>query len=670
MVLELVAGAGVLALVFAGLLTWSILRLPAGTEHMQEIAKAIQQGASAYLKRQYKMVGIVAALLTVVLWFALGSMIAIGFLFGAILSALAGFVGMNVAVRSNSRTAWAARDGIGPALRTAFRGGAVTGLAVVGLGLIGVTGLFWLAGANQEAVKATIGFGFGASLISLFARVGGGIYTKAADVGADLVGKVEKGIPEDDPRNPAVIADNVGDNVGDDAGMAADLFETYAVTAIAAMLLAALPGTYAQFGLNGIIYPLVIGAAGAIAAIVGTFVVRNATKDSIMLEMYKAVAVTAVISAIAFWFITQQFMGSIKLFWAAMVGLGVTGTMMVVTDYFTSTRYKPVRSIAQASQTGPATNIIAGLAVGMRSTLWPAIIISAGILVAYSLGGLFGIAVAAMAMLSMTGIIVAVDAYGPITDNAGGIAEMANLEKKIRDVTDPLDAVGNTTKAVTKGFAIGSAALAALALFGAYVQEVEGAGISNFVLNVLDARVLAGLFLGGALAYLFTSFLMQAVGRAAFDVVNEVRRQFKEIPGIMERKAKPDYAKCVEIVTAAAQRELLAPGILAVAGPLVIGFILGPYALGGMLVGSIVVALLLALMLTTGGAAWDNAKKYIESGAYGGKGGDTHKAAVVGDTVGDPSKDTAGPALNPLIKVINIIAILFVALIVKYSLVK
>jgi len=576
---------------------------------------------------------------------------------------------MNVAVRSNSRTAWAARDGIGPALRTAFRGGAVTGLVVVGLGLLGVTGMFWFAGANQEAVKATIGFGFGASLISLFARVGGGIYTKAADVGADLVGKVEKGIPEDDPRNPAVIADNVGDNVGDDAGMAADLFETYAVTAIAAMLLAALPATYGQFGMNGIIYPLLIGAAAAIAAIVGTFVVRNATKDSIMMEMYKAVAVTGIISAIAFWFITQQFLGSTKLFWAAMVGLGVTGTMMVVTDYFTSTRYKPVRSIAQASQTGPATNIIAGLAVGMRSTLWPAVIISAGILVAYSLGGLFGIAVAAMAMLSMTGIIVAVDAYGPITDNAGGIAEMANLEKKIRDVTDPLDAVGNTTKAVTKGFAIGSAALAALALLGAYVQEVQVL-VPGFVLDVMNERVLAGMFLGGAIVYLFASYLMQAVGRAAFDVVKEVRRQFKEIPGIMERKAKPDYARCVDIVTAAAQRELLVPGLLAVGGPLAVGFVLGPYALGGMLVGSIVVALLMALMLTTGGAAWDNAKKYIESGQYGGKGGDTHKAAVVGDTVGDPSKDTAGPALNPLIKVINIIAILFVALIVKYSLVK
>jgi K(+)-stimulated pyrophosphate-energized sodium pump len=528
--------------------------------------------------------------------------------------------------------------------------------------------MFWFAGANQEAVKATIGFGFGASLISLFARVGGGIYTKAADVGADLVGKLEKGIPEDDPRNPAVIADNVGDNVGDDAGMAADLFETYAVTAIAAMLLAAMPGTYAQFGMNGIIYPLLIGAAAAIAAIVGTFVVRNATKDSIMLEMYKAVAVTAVISAIAFWFITQQFLASTKLFWAAMVGLGVTGTMMVVTDYFTSTRYKPVRSIAQASQTGPATNIIAGLAVGMRSTLWPAVIISAGILVAYSLGGLFGIAVAAMAMLSMTGIIVAVDAYGPITDNAGGIAEMANLEKKIRDVTDPLDAVGNTTKAVTKGFAIGSAALAALTLLGAYVQEVQALQ-PGFVLDVMNARVLAGVFLGGALAYVFASYLMQAVGRAAFEVVNEVRRQFKEIPGIMERKAKPDYARCVDIVTAAAQRELLVPGVLAVGAPLAVGFILGPYALGGLLIGVIVVSLVLAIAMTTGGAAWDNAKKYIEAGAFGGKGSDSHKAAVVGDTVGDGYKDTAGPSLNPLIKVINIIAILVAALVVKFAII-
>jgi K(+)-stimulated pyrophosphate-energized sodium pump len=668
MALEIALGAGLLALVFAGWLAAGILKMPAGNDKMKEIALAIQQGALAYLKRQYKVVSVFAVVIAAVLALAINWQTGLGFLFGAFLSALAGFVGMNISVRANVRTAEAAKGGLNAALRTAFRGGTVTGMFVVGLGLLGVTSLYLLFGD----VKYIIGFGFGASLISLFARVGGGIYTKAADVGADLVGKVEKGIPEDDPRNPAVIADNVGDNVGDCAGMAADLFETYAVTAIAAMLLAALPSTFATFGANGIILPLMLGAAAIVAGIVGTFFVRGATTNSIMNELYKGVIVAGAIAAILFYFIIQQYTGKMEIFYASLMGLFVTFFLMGITDYFTSTKFKPVRTIAEASQTGPATNIIAGLSVGMQATFLPVVVISAGMLGAYYFAGLYGIAIAAMAMLSMTGIIVAVDSFGPITDNAGGIAEMANLPKAVRDITDPLDAVGNTTKAVTKGFAIGSAALAALTLLAAYVQEAEAAGIANFAqnLNLLNPSMLAGLFLGGAVAFLFASSLMGAVGRAAFGVVNEVRRQFREIKGIMEGTAKPDYAKCVDIVTAAAQKELLFPGVLAVASPLAVGFILGPYALGGMLAGAIVVGLMLALMLTTGGAAWDNAKKYIEQGHLGGKGSDAHKAAVVGDTVGDPSKDTVGPALNPLIKVLNIIAILFIALIAKYSLVK
>ena len=666
MALEIALGAGILALVFAGWLASGILKMPAGNDKMKEIALAIQQGALAYLKRQYKVVSVFAVVIAAVLTLALNWQTGAGFLLGAFLSALAGFVGMNISVRANVRTAEAAKDGLNSALKTAFRGGTVTGMFVVGLGLLGVTSLYLRFGD----VKYIIGFGFGASLISLFARVGGGIYTKAADVGADLVGKVEKGIPEDDPRNPAVIADNVGDNVGDCAGMAADLFETYAVTAIATMLLAALPATFAIYGANGVTYPLMLGAAAIVAGIVGTFFVRGATNKTIMNELYKGVIVSGLIAAVLFYFITQQYIGKMEIFYASLTGLFVTFALMGITDYYTSTRFKPVRTIAEASQTGPATNIIAGLSIGMQSTVLPVIVICAGILGAYYFAGLYGIAIAAMAMLSMTGIIVAVDSFGPITDNAGGIAEMANLPAKIRNITDPLDAVGNTTKAVTKGFAIGSAALAALTLFAAYVQEAEAAGIANFTLNILNPTVLVGVFLGGAVAFLFAASLMGAVGRAAFGVVNEVRRQFREIKGIMKGTAKPDYAKCVDIVTAAAQKELLFPGVLAVASPLVVGFVLGPYALGGMLAGSIVVGLMLALMLTTGGAAWDNAKKYIEQGNLGGKGSDSHKAAVVGDTVGDPSKDTAGPALNPLIKVLNIIAILFIALIAKYSLVK
>ncbi len=668
MVLEYAIGAGILALLFAGYLSAGILRMPAGNEKMQEIALAIQQGSSAYLKQQYKLVTIFAVILSAVLYFLLGFNIALGFVFGAFLSALAGYIGMNVSVRANVRTAQAAENGMDSALRTAFRGGSVTGMVVVGLGLIGVTGLFWYFGGNAEAAKSIIGFGFGASLISLFARVGGGIYTKAADVGADLVGKIEKGIPEDDPRNPAVIADNVGDNVGDCAGMAADLFETYAVTAIAAMLLAALPATFSIYGINGILYPLVLGAGAIVASIIGIFAVRHATSTTIMKSLYKAINVSVIVAAILFYFLTQKFIGSMNVYYASLVGIGVTLAIVWITDYYTSMKHKPVKGIAEASQTGPATNIIAGLAVGMKSTFWPVIAIVSGIVLSYYFAGLYGIGIAAMAMLSLTGIIVAVDSFGPITDNAGGIAEMAKLPKKIRDITDPLDAVGNTTKAVTKGFAIGSAALAALTLFAAYVQEAEAAGLTNFTLSLLDARVIVGLFLGGTFAYVFAAYLMQAVGRAAFGVVNEVRRQFKEIPGIMKGKAKPDYGKCVAIVTAAAQKELVVPGLIAVGGPIAVGFILGPYAVGGMLAGSIVAGVLLALTMTTGGAAWDNAKKYIEQGNLGGKGSDAHKAAVVGDTIGDPTKDTAGPALNPLIKVFNIIAILFVALFIKYTL--
>ncbi len=667
MLLELTIGAGALAIFYAGFLAFKVLQLPEGTEKMKAISAAIREGSMAYLAQQYKVVAIFSVIIAAILYFALNWQTAAGFLLGAFFSAAAGFIGMNISVRANCRTAFAARQGLNAALRTAFRGGAVTGMVVVGLGLLGVTSLFWYFGGNTEAVKLIIGFGFGASLISLFARVGGGIYTKAADVGADLVGKIEKGIPEDDPRNPAVIADNVGDNVGDCAGMGADLFETYVVTAIAAMLLAVMPATFSIYGLNGILYPLALGAAAIVASIIGTFAVRGATPRTIMNELYKAVAVSGIAAMVLFYFITQQLIGNINIFFAALVGLAITVLMVGITDYFTSVRFKPVRSISEASQTGPATNIIAGLAVGMRSTFWPVVVICAGILAAYYFSGLYGIAIAAMAMLSMTGIIVAIDSYGPITDNAGGIAEMAKLPKKIRNITDPLDAVGNTTKAVTKGFAIGSAALAALTLFAAFVQEVEALGIAGFTLDILNVRVLVGMFLGAAATYLFASYLMQAVGRAAFDVVKEVRRQFKQIKGLMAGKAKPEYGKCVSIVTAAAQRELVVPALIAVGSPLLIGFVLGPYAVGGLLAGSIVAGLLLALLLATGGAAWDNAKKHIEQGNLGGKGSDAHKAAVVGDTVGDPSKDTAAPALNPLIKVFNIIAILFVALITKYA---
>ncbi len=655
----------IVALLYAGYLSSRILKLPAGTERMQEIARAIKEGAMAYMARQYKTIAVFAAIITVILWLLFGTPAALGFIIGALLSAVSGFIGMSISVRANVRTAEMAKKGLKEALDVAFKGGTVTGMAVVGLALLAVSVFF----AIYRDPALLVGLGFGASLISLFARVGGGIFTKAADVGADLVGKIEKGIPEDDPRNPATIADNVGDNVGDCAGMGADLYETYVVTLLAALLLGSLPSVAGRFS-HALEYPLLLGSVAIASSVIGSFFVRLGKSKNIMGALYKGLLASGILAALGFYLVTIYTGNPLNLFLATIVGLLITLFINLVTEYYTSTKYRPVRKIAEASVTGAGTNLISGLAVGMQSTILPVLVISAGIIAAYWLAGIYGVAIAAVSMLSLTGMIIALDSYGPITDNAGGIAEMAGLDKKVRKVTDALDAVGNTTKAVTKGYAIGSAALGALALFAAFTEEVKSLGAIDTQLRFLltDPAVLVGLFIGALLPFAFSSICMTAVGTSAHKIVIEVRRQFKQIKGLMAGKAKPEYGKCVDIVTKAALANMIVPALIAIGAPLAVGLLLGIKALGGLLIGVILSGLLMALFMANTGAAWDNAKKYIESGNYGGKGGEPHKAVVVGDTVGDPFKDTAGPALNALIKVMNTFAIVFAPLFVAYGL--